>query len=198
MTKLSRTTANLMTLTTAQKNNNKKCKTLKPEHRFVLIVASALLLALVLSLFVCRFAFIRGDSMKGTLNDGDMVIVSPTAYLKNDIRRGDIVLLKRDDLTEGHIVKRVIALSGECIEIRSGKVLINGEVLDDCFYLFDESDHLSPVTVPDGCCFVMGDNRAESNDSRHWKMPFVKYEDISGKVIMKLFPNISKPTHSIF
>lgn len=188
------TTANLTTLTTAQKNN--KESKIKPEHRFIITVALALLLALVLSVFVCRFAIVQGDSMRETLNDGDMIVLSPMAYITNAPQRNDIVLIKRGDLTEGHIVKRVIALSGERIEICSGRVFINGNELEDEFYVFDEEDNMSPVTVPDGCCFVLGDNRAESNDSRHWEMQFVKHEDIRGKVIFRLFPSISKPTQS--
>ena len=198
MMKLSKTTANSTTLTPVQKNNQKATKGIKSEYRFIIIVASSLLVALILSVFVCRFAFIKGDSMSDTLDDGDIVIVSPLAYANSTPQRGDIVLIKRNDLTEGHIVKRIIAVSGEIIEIRSGKIFINGNELNDELSVCDEEDNLSPTIIPDGCYFVIGDNRRESNDSRHWSSPFVEIGDIEGKVIFTLFPKFAKPTPYIF
>ena len=187
MTKLSKMTANLTTSIPVQKNNQSINKGIKSEYRFIIIVVTSLLVALILSIFVCRFAFIKGDSMADTLHDGDVVLVSPLAYTKKTPNRGDIVLIKRDDLTKGHIVKRIIAVSGEEIEIRSGKVYINGDELQDEFCVYNEDDNLTPLTIPEGCYFVLGDNRHESNDSRHWDSPFVEIDDIDGKVILKLF-----------
>lgn len=125
--------------------------------------------------------------MADTLHDGDIVLVAPLAYTKKLPSRGDIVLIKRDDLTQGHIVKRIMAVSGEEVEIRSGKVFINGNELQDKFFVYNEDDNLPPLTIPEGCYFVLGDNRKESNDSRHWDSPFVETDDIDGKVILKFF-----------
>lgn len=156
----------------------------------MIIVVSALLLAVVLSAFVFRFAVINGDSMKGTLDNGDLVIVSLGSYKSDTPKRNDIVLFERAELTKGRIVKRVAAVASDEIEIRGGTLFINGEPCNESFYRFDESEQYAPVTVPDGCCFVIGDNFSESNDSRHWDEPFVKYEDIDGRVVCRLFPKI--------
>ena len=188
--KLSKTTANLTTLTPAQRNNH-IAKGIKPEHRFLIIVIWALLLALLISVFVFRFAVVSGDSMKGTLDNGDLIVVSLNSYKSETPQRNDVVLFERADLTKGRIVKRVVAVAGDEIEIRDGKLFVNGEVCNESFFGFGKNEQFAPLTVPDGCCFVIGDNFAESNDSRHWNEPFVKYEDIDGKVVCRLFPKIS-------
>ena len=157
----------------------------------MIIVASALLLAMALSLFVFRFAVIDGDSMKGTIDNGDIVIVSLNSYRKNEPKRDDVIIFKRDDITKGRIVKRIVAISGDVIEIKDGFLFINGEIYKKDFYRFDESENLSPVTIPSESCFVIGDNYRESNDSRVWDDRFVKYEDIDGKVSFRIFPKMS-------
>ncbi len=155
-----------------------------------MIAASALLLAAVLSFFLLRFAVIDGDSMEGTLDSGDLVAVSLNAYRGGAPERNDVILFKRSDLTKGRIVKRVVAVGGDEIEIRGGTLYVNGVSCGDDIYRFDESESYVKTTVPDGCCFVIGDNFAESNDSRHWDDPFVKYGDIDGRVLFRLFPSI--------
>ncbi len=191
-----------MISTPVQKNNNtdsqKSVRKIKKEYRFLIIVIAALTVALILSVFVFRLARVNGDSMDGTYSHSDWLIVSPIPYLNNSPQRGDIVILKRDSITEGHIVKRIVALPGETVEIRNGIVYINDEPLDDPFFVYDEDDNFSRITVEDNSYFVLGDNRAFSNDSRHWNDPFVRKDEIRGKVVLKIIPEISKPTHSIF
>jgi len=188
-----------MTSTPVLKNNtiqNKK-KRIKPEYRFLIIVISALTLALILSLFVFRLAMVRGDSMKNTFSHNDWLIVSRLAYSNSSPKRGDIVIFERDSLTDGQVIKRIIALPDETVEIKNGIVFINDKPLDDEFSVFDENDNLPKTVVESDSYFVLGDNRKYSNDSRHWDTPFLKKEEIRGKVILRIFPQISKPNHSI-
>lgn len=136
--------------------------------------------------------------MNDTFSHNDWLIVSQLPYRDSSPERGDIVILARDSLTDGQIVKRIVALPGETIEIVNGVVYINDERLDDRFSVFNENDNLPKMTVESDCYFVLGDNREHSNDSRHWDNPFLKKDEIRGKVIFRIFPQTSKPNHSIF
>ncbi len=136
--------------------------------------------------------------MDGSLSHNDWLIAAPLAYCKDAPERGDIIIFRRESLTGGVIVKRVVGLPGETVEIKNGAVFIDGAALNDPYFVFDDNDNLSPITVETGSYFVLGDNRDSSNDSRHWDEPFVKKSEIRGKVILKIIPEISLPTHSIF
>jgi len=80
------------------------------------------------------------------------------------------------------IVKRVMGLSGETIELVNGKVLINGHELEQTFNSIPEEDSFGPVIVPSGEYFLLGDNRANSYDSRYWNPPTINAGSIKGKV----------------
>ncbi len=154
----------------------------------MLTVASAVMLALVFSLFILRLAVVSGDSMTPTYHDRDVLVTLPLAYCFDEVSRGDVVMIKRDSLTSGQVVKRVMAVSGETVEIRKGRVYINGDAVEDSHYLYDEDCNFGPLYVSDGCCFVLGDNRAESVDSRLWEQPLVGEDEIKGRVVCKIFP----------
>ncbi len=141
---------------------------------------------------------VRGDSMNGTFSHNDLLVVSQLAYRESSPERGDIVIFERDSLTDGQIIKRIIALPNETVEIKNGIVYINDEPLNDEFSVFDENDNFPKTIVQSDSYFVLGDNRKYSNDSRHWDTPFLKKEEIRGKVILRIFPQISKPNHSIY
>lgn len=121
--------------------------------------------------------------MSPSLSNGDWIIVSPIPYRSNPPQRGDVIVFKRKALTRGHIVKRVIALPGETVEVRQGRVFVDGSPIEDEFYLHNPEDNFGPMVVGDDSCFVMGDNRGFSNDSRHWEKSEVDFEEIFGKMI---------------
>lgn len=132
---------------------------------------------------------VRGDSMYPTFKDGRIVLVKK----KRKYNRGDIVVLKRGDCSsisakeEMFLIKRVIGLGGEKIQLKKGKVFINDELLNESYInniekRYDASDEKREYEVPKEMVFVMGDNRCESMDSRHSKIGYIKLEDVVGKV----------------
>lgn len=142
--------------------------------------------------FVFRLAAVNGESMLPTLVDKDRLIVS---YLFYTPKNGDIVIVNNDNpALEKVIVKRVIATEGQTVDIDfdSGEVKVDGKVLQEDYInnltLLDEGGHDYPVTVPENCVFVMGDNRMNSLDSRDSRVGFVPKEEILGKVSLRIFP----------
>jgi signal peptidase I len=113
-------------------------------------------------------------SMMPTLQKDDFLMTDLKAYTDQAPRRGDLVVFEYPrDLTKSFI-KRVIALEGETVEIRNKRVYIDGEPLQESYTVHqdtaieDTRDNLGPLTIPAGYCFVLGDNRDNSMDSRFW------------------------------
>lgn len=164
------------------------------------VLVSAVLCIAVLFTFVLRFAGVIGSSMFPTLKNGEWLAV--TAILPEP-KRGDIVIISQSVGYQQPLVKRVIAVAGDEVDIADGKVLINGAVLDESYLADDvetypassaQSDMNYPVTVPDGRVFVLGDNREGSSDSRVSKVGFIRVDDILGKVSFRINPFfVTKP-----
>lgn len=146
---------------------------------------------IAVAFFLCfRIVNVSGSSMNNTYQEGDTVIVNAAFYQGSD--RGDIVVINAVENNVPIIIKRVIAVGGDEIDIdfESGNVTLNGTTLEEPYIkeptTTDYGGFTYPVTVPDGYYFVMGDNRNNSIDSRHSSIGFVAEEDIMGNVIFKL------------
>ena len=142
-------------------------------------VAAALLMS---TLWIVN-ATVPSASMETTIRTGQQVLGWRPAYRFASPAHGDIVLLRHSSVTNQLLVKRIIAIGGDTVAIRGGVVLLNGEPLAEAYATPDTAQNAAPVTVPDGFCYVLGDNRAASNDSSQWSEPFVPYAELIAKVI---------------
>ena len=137
-------------------------------------------------------ARVPSESMEKTIMTGDRFFGNRLAYLFSDPERFDIVVFKYPDDESQLFVKRVIGLPGETVEIKEGKVYINGSEtpLDDSFTPETPIGDYGPYVVPEDSYFMLGDNRNHSGDSRFWKQPYVEKEKLVGKAILRYFPGI--------
>lgn len=163
---------------------------------WVLTLAFAALLALLINSFVFFFARVEGSSMLGTLKDGEVLFVWRAGYVFGQPQRGDIVICHYPKTKDGGYldqkntcyVKRVIGLPGDTVSIRQGTVYINGEALKESYLETEriDSQSMEAVVLEEGEYFLMGDNRSDSTDSR--RMGAVERGKILGKAVGVVYP----------
>ena len=143
---------------------------------------------IVLLLFVfCWPLRINGRSMEPTFSSRDRVVISRMQVFFNSISADDVVVCKI--IEEGEeivILKRIVAVPGDKVEIIEGKVFINSKLLQEDYVYFDSDFYLDEVVLGDKQYFLMGDNRELSIDSRH--VGSVNAENIIGRVILRWYP----------
>lgn len=160
-------------------------------YDWIQCLTSALIVCVVIFLFFIRVIDVRGTSMNPTLNNQDKMLVSDLCYKP---KAGDIVVFKKDQYDpDKALVKRVIATEGQEINIDfdKGIVYVDGQAIEEDYIselTTTKLDFIGPQTVPDGCVFVMGDNRNMSTDSRKSEIGMVDNRLIIGKVYCVIFP----------
>ncbi len=159
---------------------------------YIKMIIFVVVVVLIINNFLLINARVPSESMEKTIMTGDQFFGNRLAYLFENPERYDIVVFKYPDDESQLFVKRVIGLPGETVEIKDGKVYINGseKPLDDSFTPETPIGDYGPYVVPDECYFMLGDNRNHSGDSRFWKQPYVKKDKIIGKAIFRYFPGI--------
>lgn len=131
-------------------------------------VVIALALALLIRHFVVESFVVRGSSMEPTLHDGQRLLVGKFIYWFRPPRDGEIVVFRSPLNSREDLIKRIIAVEGERVEIRRGQVYRNGKPLEEDYIRKPDFSSLSSLTVPPGHVFVLGDNRGNSEDSRYF------------------------------
>lgn len=165
---------------------------------FFIDIAQVIVFAVALFLFMYLLVFqphkIKGDSMQPNFPDGEYLLTDKVKYRFEEPKRGDVIVFQAPNSPDDEYIKRIIGLPGDKVSVGSGKIYLNGNLLE-------ESDYLAPsvytsgglflgegeeVIVPDKQYFVVGDNRPFSSDSRAWG--FVPKTKITGRAWLIYWP----------
>ena len=155
-----------------------------------------ILIAIVIAIVVVQFikpTIVKESSMEPNFYENDYLFVSKQSYTFGEPKRGDVVVfhssLVQENGDEKLLIKRIVGLPGETIDISDGKVYINGEELKEDYTKEGyTSGEISGLVVPEGEVFCMGDNRRVSIDSRSDDVGCIDIDDIVGKVVFRLSP----------
>lgn len=162
-------------------------------YEWVQSLVGSVLVVVAIFTFVIRMMGVDGHSMLNTLQHGDRLLVV-NSMLYHDYKYGDIVILRKNGVFDDDpIVKRVIAVEGQTVDIdfTEGIVYVDGEALEEDYireptYTAEGTEF--PLTVPEGSIFVMGDNRSGSSDSRDYRLGTVDTRYVIGKAAFLIFP----------
>jgi len=149
--------------------------------RNLIMLGFVFLVGYVFGIKEVRFFEIASSSMTPALQEGDRVVT----VKKSRLKRYDIVLLNAPKGPREKLTKRIIGLPGETIEVKDGRVFIDGERLKED-YLEERPQYELETEIPSGSYFLLGDNRNESEDSRVWGPVLEKY--ITGRVVCRYWP----------
>ena len=168
-------------------------------YEWVQVLVCAVTATVLLFTFAARVVLVSGPSMRETLQHQDCLLVM-NAHLCGGFEAGDIVIIRKESFKDGEpIVKRVIATEGQTVDIdfTAGAVYVDGQLLEEDYIrqpTYLEEGLEFPVTVPEGCVFVMGDNRNDSDDSRDPELGPVDTRQILGRAVFLLFPGVTADT----
>ena len=168
-------------------------------YEWVQSLVGSVLVVVAIFTFVIRMMGVDGHSMLNTLQHGDRLLVV-NSMLYHDYKYGDIVILRKNGVFDDDpIVKRVIAVEGQTVDIdfAEGIVYVDGEALEEDYireptYTAEGTEF--PLTVPEGSVFVMGDNRNGSSDSRDYRLGTVDTRYVIGKAAVLIFPGPDSET----
>ena len=151
------------------------------------VVISSILIIAVVFTFAFRLVGVNGTSMLNTLKTDDWLLVTP---YYSEPQYGDIVISTKETAAQGSLVKRVIAVAGDEVFVdKNDNVFVNGVQINDSYALKDgvrRGDLEYPITVPEDCVMLMGDNRIVSWDSRYMSIGFAEQEHLLGKARLRL------------
>ena len=169
----------------------------KQSDRWFTIFCAVMIGLLLINTFVIKFALVDGRSMYPTLHDNQLMLVFRPGY---KAAQGDVVVIHtgKSVFSRDYIVKRVIAVEGQTVKIDYDldEVIVDDVSLSEPYLNFEEGDPMLPrddrsvvhYTVPEGCVFVMGDNRNHSADSRSEKYGMIDGKKIVGPVVLPILP----------
>lgn len=163
-------------------SQNKYRKFLKD---WIVPILIAMFLAILINKFLVFKVKIPSESMAPTLNIGDRLFAH-RVYNLEKLYRGDLIIFYYSPKDQLYI-KRLIGLPGDKVVIKNGEITVNGEILTEDYVKYD-MDFNGEFEVPSGQYFLLGDNRANSSDSRLWDYPYIDSNDIKGKAFLKVYP----------
>ena len=180
--------------------SEKQRSQLRAVWEWVFVVVIAIGAAMLIRLFLFQQYYIDGPSMQTTLMPQDRVLVNKMSYKLHDIHRGDVIVFDRvtNQVQHDDLIKRVLGLPGETLEIRSCIVYINGVQVDEPYLNPEQTSQIepsarcgshadmAPIEVPEDMVFVMGDNRMQSFDSRDFGP--IDTDKVRGRAFVVIWP----------
>jgi signal peptidase I len=149
----------------------------------------ALVLALVIRAFFLQVFWIPSGSMEPTLDINDRIVVNKVAFHFRPPKRLEIVVFRQVpaiDKEKRDLIKRVMGLPGETLEVKEGIIYINNTAIEEKHALNQDQANFGPVAIPPDAYFVMGDNRPASADSRYWG--FLPKKNLIGPAFLRIWP----------
>jgi signal peptidase I len=175
------------------KDRTKKTESKSTLKDYIISIVAAIAIALVFRTYVFARADVEGQSMYSTLNDKDVIFVEKLSVLTHSIKKGEIIIFDSKNAENDIYVKRVVATAGDEIEIKDGRLYVNGSPLKEDY--LDPGTITNPgpffsttqkYTVQKNYVFVLGDNRGNSVDSR--MLGPINISDIKGHAIVRVYP----------
>ena len=175
---------------TSKKTSKKKNSLGRELVEDVIMVLVVLVVVFLIKNFILINAQIPSGSMENTIMTGDRVFGNRLAYRFGEPERGDIAIFKYPDDESELYIKRVMGLPGDTIKIRDGLLYLNHseQPLDEPYLKETSRGDFGPYQVPEGCYFMLGDNRNKSHDSRFWENTFVTRENVLAKAVFRYYP----------
>ena len=155
---------------------------------WIVSIAIAIVLAFLIRYFIVELYLVDGPSMRPTLQSAERLVVNKFIYRFRAPERGEILVFRYPRDPSRDFIKRVIAIPGDTIEIKDGRVYVNSTLLNEPYILSKTRGNYPLATVPEGHIFVMGDNRNNSEDSRFADVGFVPFDLIKGKAMLVFWP----------
>ena len=155
---------------------------------WLISIVVAVVLAFLIRQFVVELYIVDGPSMRPTLQSQQRLVVNKFIYRFREPEKGEILVFQYPRDPSRDFIKRVIAVPGDTVEIKEGRVLVNDQVLSEDYILEKTRGDYPKSTVPQGTVFVMGDNRNNSEDSRFADVGFVPDALIKGKAVLVFWP----------
>jgi len=152
-------------------------------------IVVALVLALIIRAFFLQVFWIPSGSMEPTLDINDRIVVNKVLYHFREPKRLEIVVFRGVPAmgdAKKDLIKRVVGLSGETLELKKGAIFINGKAIEEKHTGFQDYADFGPISIPLNSYFVMGDNRPQSADSRYWG--FLPKSNLIGPAFLRIWP----------
>ena len=149
-------------------------------------VLPALVIVLVVNVFLAQATRVEGQSMVPNLHNNERLIIEKVTYRFHEPQAGDIVVLKRPNRVGEPLIKRIVGVPGQTIEIQEGLVFVDGKPYEEPYLDQATWGKMEPVIVPEEHLFVLGDNRGASNDSRAFGV--ISYDDVVGRAWFRYWP----------
>lgn len=169
-----------------RKHRGRRKSAFKSFMNWLTALAVVIIVGFIVRTYVAVPVAVSGQSMADTYDDGDIVLATRFDYMFGAPERGDVVLCEVKD-RDGMYVKRVVGLPGDYVEITNGMISINGEPLHETYVTYASSETMS-VQLNKDQYMVLGDNRADSYDSREADIGMLSKADFAGKVRARIWP----------